>query len=32
VIQRAEEVAQDKLAFPAVAKRLETFFRRIARQ
>lgn len=31
VIQRAEEIAKDKLAFAAVAKRLETFFRRIAR-
>lgn len=31
VMQRAEEVAKDKLSFSAVAKRLETFFRRIGR-
>jgi hypothetical protein len=31
VMQRAEEVAKDKISFSAVAKRLETFFRRIGR-
>jgi hypothetical protein len=31
VMQRAEEHGRDKIAFAAVAKRLETFFRRIAR-
>lgn len=31
VVQRAEEIAKEKLSFTGVAKRLETFFRRIGR-